>query len=131
MDKSQVKSKVLEYLDKNYNLSLYSQSNRRFLAEQISVIFSGGEAKNTADALYSGDTNKKLESGDEFNLGGGILKDYSREHQSKIDQEKFVESQKKLMKEKEDKQKSTEKSNSNPSKKQLKKLSKTKVGQSK
>ena len=35
------------------------------------------------------------------------------------------------MEEKEDKQKSTEKSNSNPSKKQLKKLSKTKVGQSK
>lgn len=127
MDKNQVKSKILEYLDKNYNLSLYSQNNRRFLAEQLSTLADGGAAVNTSDATYAGD-GKKLEGGDEFRLGGGVLTNYTREHQQKVDEEAFVKNTKKQM---EESAEPSEKTKSNPSKKQLKKLSKSKVDSSK
>ena len=41
MEQPEVKEKVLSVLDGNYNLPLYSQQNRLYLAEQISNAITG------------------------------------------------------------------------------------------
>ena len=62
------------------------------------------------------------------------MTDYTREHQQKVDEAKFVENTKKELEKNVSEtplDKPSEKTKSTPSKKQLKKLSKSKVGSSK
>jgi hypothetical protein len=135
MNKKEIQEKMKSYLDLNYNMSLYSQRNRRFLADQLSSIAVGKDAVNTASSTYNG-SGEKLEGGDEFGLGGGNPINYTREDQRKVDEIEIQGRLKEQEKIKSDPKKDTKKSEStdevpttkkNVSKKRLKRFSKSKV----
>ena len=126
MNKKEVQDKIMSYLDLNYNMSLYSQKNRMFLADQLSSIAVGKEAINSAGSSHS-QSSKKLEGGDEFGLGGGVPINYSRADQRKIDEEKAAAQRTENQKSVKTDSKTKTSDKKTVSKKQLKKLSKSRV----
>ena len=99
MKQAEVKEKVIKILDGNYNLQLYSQKNRLYLADQISHAVTGGTVSDSKLPIQNKDGKKPVNNYD-FGMGGVLTNTQSPEYIKRMEEKESKNEKKKIPKNK-------------------------------